>query len=102
MRVVRISRCLTSFVVAAAIGLAIVEPPSLLAAGTGQSNGYTSFFGGGKFVTYADYFCKTYKVTVTSYADVQTLANDGVVKSYQETGWFGGLMECRTVADTNG
>ena len=104
MKVARmISRGLMSFVVAAAIGLAILEPPSSLAAGAGQSYGHTSFWGSGDFLTYSDYFCESYEVTVTSYADVQRLANDGIVSSYQETGWFGRVGgECRTVADTDG
>ena len=100
MKIIRTTRGLASFVVAAAIGLAILESPSSFAAGAVKSNAYTSFWGS-DFVTYSDYFCEHYEVTVTSYADVQTLANHGIVKSYKETGWFSG-GECRTVADTNG
>ena len=97
MKVARmISRSSMSFVVAAAIGLAILEPPSSLAARAGQSYGYTSFWGSGDFLTYSDYFCESYEVTVTSYPDVQRLADHGIAKSYRETGWFGGEGEWRT------
>ena len=81
----RTSSFLASFVVTALIGLAILEPPSSLAAGGGQSSAYTSFWGG-DFVTYSDFNCEHYYVTVTSWANVQTLADDGVVSSYVETG----------------
>lgn len=97
MRLLGTSRCLMSFVTVAAIGLAVLEPPSSFAARENQSGAYMSFWFGG-FDTYSDFYCRDYYVTVETWANVQQLADDGAVSSYRERGFFGS-GECRTVAD---
>lgn len=93
---------LSVLVLVIAFGLAAVGPPEARAGQPVESRSwsqpYVQWWWVG-FETYRDFHCTREFVIVESWADVQKLANEGLVKSCRERGFFG-LMDCRTVADT--